>query len=388
MSDRITTHDEAYAVTSCVGAGPMARSVVTLLPAEGKCEGPVCYGQKIRIAANQHISAKGLYLHSCPVSPMAFARFSRNQEVCLHVKPSYSTVWEISPGNGRAKAKYGQQVKAGESIMLSHCATVQFLSNDHIAYTNEFGQEMEVSAMSASTKAKTQMLAGEYNGDKVREDVVKNVAAKNLWTIELASEPSGAEPVQEAPRYEGAQMMQDIKDTLKKRGAMMIRGIGRVFRILDDNRNRQIEKNELMWGLKDFDIHLSEEQVVVLIKHFDRDGNGTINFDEFLVALRGDLNEDRLQYIKGAYDKLDVNKDGLVKLDDIASLYDVSQHPDVMAGRKTPTEAYKEFMSMWDTQVADGIVTFDEFCEYFKDVSASIDTDEYFAAMMISAWKL
>ena len=45
-------------------------------------------------------------------------------------------------------------------------------------------------------------------------------------------------------------------------------------------------------------------------------------------------------------------------------------------------------MSMWDTQVADGIVTFEEFCEYFKDVSASIDTDEYFEAMMISAWKL
>ena len=183
-------------------------------------------------------------------------------------------------------------------------------------------------------------------------------------------------------------MIQDIKETLKKRGAMMIRGIGRVFRILDDNRNRQLDKNELMWGLKDFDIHLSEEQVNVLIKHFDRDNSGTVNFDEFLVALRGDLNENRLAYIKAAYDKLDVNKDGQVTLEDIAKLYDVSQHPDVMSGRKTPEEAYREFMSMWDTQVADGIVTFDEFCEYFRDVSASVDTDEYFAVMMTSAWKL
>ena len=182
--------------------------------------------------------------------------------------------------------------------------------------------------------------------------------------------------------------MEDIKETLKKRGAMMIRGIGRVFRILDDNRNRQLDKNELMWGLKDFDIHLSEEQVMVLIKHFDRDGSGTVSFDEFLVALRGELNEFRTGYIKQAYDKLDVNKDGLVTLEDIAKLYDVSQHPDVMAKRKTPEEAYREFMSMWDTQVADGIVTFEEFCEYFKDVSASIDTDEYFAVMMTSAWKL
>jgi len=168
----------------------------------------------------------------------------------------------------------------------------------------------------------------------------------------------------------------------------MIRGIGRVFRILDDNRNRQLDRNELMWGLKDFDIHLEEPQVDALIKHFDRDGSKTVNFDEFLRGLRGELNDSRLVWIRKAYDKLDVNKDGQVTLDDIAQLYDVSMHPDVKDGKKTPEEAYREFMSMWDTQVADGIVTFDEFCDYFKDVSASIDTDEYFAVMMQNAWKI
>jgi calcyphosin len=169
---------------------------------------------------------------------------------------------------------------------------------------------------------------------------------------------------------------------------MQIRGLGRVFRILDDNRNRQIDGNELMWGLKDFDIHLSEEQAACLMKHFDRDGSGTISFDEMLRALRGDLNESRQGWIRKAYDKLDVNKDGLVKLDDIAQLYDVSQHPDVMQGKLSPEQAYRQFMSLWDTQVADGVVTFDEFCDYYRDVSASIDTDEYFGVMMTSAWKL
>lgn len=89
-----------------------------------------------------------------------------------------------------------------------------------------------------------------------------------------------------------------------------------------------------------------------------------------------------------AYDKLDVNKDGLVKLDDIAKLYDVSQHPDIQQGSKTPKEVYLEFMKLWDTQVQDGIVTIDEFFDYFKDVSASIDSDDYFALMMRNSWKL
>ena len=77
-----------------------------------------------------------------------------------------------------------------------------------------------------------------------------------------------------------------------------------------------------------------------------------------------------------------------MKLDDIALLYDVSKHPDVVNKKKDPMEVFKEFMRLWDTQVADGIVTFEEFCDYFKDVSASIDDDDYFALMMQNSWKI
>ena len=83
-----------------------------------------------------------------------------------------------------------------------------------------------------------------------------------------------------------------------------------------------------------------------------------------------------------------MNKDSSVRLDDIGKLYDTSQHPDVIQGKKTPEQVYSDFLSQWDTQVKDGIVTFEEFCDYYADVSASIDRDDYFAQMMKSAWKL
>lgn len=53
--------------------------------------------------------------------------------------------------------------------------------------------------------------------------------------------------------------MADIKAALLSRGSMAIRGLGRVFRIIDDNRNRQIDVTELMYGLKDFGIHLNQD---------------------------------------------------------------------------------------------------------------------------------
>ncbi len=100
------------------------------------------------------------------------------------------------------------------------------------------------------------------------------------------------------------------------------------------------------------------------------------------------MNAFRKKYIRLAYEKLDINKDGSVRLDDIAKIYDASKHPDVLQGKKSPEQVFREFMSLWDTQDKDGIVTFEEFCDYYSDVSASIDDDDYFAQMMRSAWKL
>jgi hypothetical protein len=115
------------------------------------------------------------------VSPLAFARFSRNQEVCLLNKVTYSTSWKIWPAVGLRNVKNGQPVIATDSVMFEHCATTQLLSNDRIPYRNDFGNEMEVSCMSAATKHKTQMLAGEYNGERVRENDNKGVTGKNHW---------------------------------------------------------------------------------------------------------------------------------------------------------------------------------------------------------------
>ena len=48
----------------------------------------------------------------------------------------------------------------------------------------------------------------------------------------------------------------------------------------------------------------------------------------------------------------------------------------------------KGFMSLWDTQNKDGIVTRSEFTQYYSDISAAIDDDDYFANMIGAAWGL
>ena len=125
-----------------------------------------------------------------------------------------------------------------------------------------------------------------------------------------------------------------------------------------------------------------------VISAFDVSGDGSITFDEFLRGIRGGINKRRRELVSLAFDVLDKDHSGEVTIEDVAAAYDVSQHPDVKAGKTTPKDVLSEFMSQWDKGVKDGKITRDEFLEYYKDVSASIDDDDYFELVIRNAWHI
>jgi len=54
----------------------------------------------------------------------------------------------------------------------------------------------------------------------------------------------------------------------------------------------------------------------------------------------------------------------------------------------TKKEILEEFMSQWDKIKKDKIVTLEEFEDYYTDISASVDRDDYFELMVRNAWKI
>lgn len=106
-------------------------------------------------------------------------------------------------------------------------------------------------------------------------------------------------------------------------------------------------------------------------------------------AIRGKMNLRRKQFVYYAFKALDSDGSGVIHADELASKYDCSKHPEVIKGEKTEEEVLKEFASQWDDENApDGKITLAEFLEYYKDISASIDSDEYFELMMRNAWHI
>lgn len=145
-----------------------------------------------------------------------------------------------------------------------------------------------------------------------------------------APDPSFAQAVDGAyGSYDINTLIKDIKAKIIERSSNGIKGISRIFKAMDDNGNHQLDTDDFRWGLIDYGITITKEEASQVMTAFDRDKNGTIDFDEFIIAIRGEINDFRKSLIRRAYNKLDVNKDGLVKLDDIASIYDASMHPEV-----------------------------------------------------------
>lgn len=181
------------------------------------------------------------------------------------------------------------------------------------------------------------------------------------------------------------EIKKSLIDLCRQRSANGLRGLRRMFKVMDRNGNGSLSPVEFKYAMRDYGLKLSEIEVTQIVKYFDTNKDGAISFDEFLRAIRGDLNERRLNMVHQAYRVLDKDGSGQVTLEDIRIAYDVSFHPDFQSGRKTRDEILSDFMQVWETHKRDHIVTIEEFEDYYKDISASIDNDDYFELMIRNA---
>jgi len=128
----------------------------------------------------------------------------------------------------------------------------------------------------------------------------------------------------------------------------------------------------------------------VLFRAFDKDGDGSVGYEEFLRAVRGRLSATRKTLVKKIFDVLDKigGERGYLTIDNISGIYSVSKHPAVIAGRMTKEEALQEFLNSFEGDYGnrDGKVTLDEWIRHYEEVSASIDSDDYFGVMIAQTW--
>ena len=63
----------------------------------------------------------------------------------------------------------------------------------------------------------------------------------------------------------------------------------RMFRRMDDDGSKNLNFEEFYKGIVETGLKCNEEECQKIMAKFDKDGNGTVNIDEFLIAIRVSL---------------------------------------------------------------------------------------------------
>ena len=75
-----------------------------------------------------------------------------------------------------------------------------------------------------------------------------------------------------------------IREKLANRGVRGIISLGKNFRIIDDDNSRSLDFQEFTKCTKDFRFDLKDNEVEKAFFAFDRNGDGTIDYDELIVS--------------------------------------------------------------------------------------------------------
>lgn len=101
------------------------------------------------------------------------------------------------------------------------------------------------------------------------------------------------------------------------------------------------------------------------------------------------MNARRKAMVEMAFKVLDSDGSGAIDINDILGKYNASAHPDFIAGRRSEREILKEFVQSFEVgRNKDGIITPKEFEDYYANLSASVDDDDYFELMVRNAWHI
>ena len=98
-----------------------------------------------------------------------------------------------------------------------------------------------------------------------------------------------------------------FKLAVQQKGGVGIRSLRRIFNQMDFNGNKKLDCQEFEQALASFGIFPKKVELQALMKYYDTDGDGNINYNEFLSGLKDDISERRINMVRKAFAVMDRN---------------------------------------------------------------------------------
>ena len=177
------------------------------------------------------------------------------------------------------------------------------------------------------------------------------------------------------------EILQRIRNKIVKRGSVGIQGLGRIFRIADDNGDRKIDlKNEFPKLMGEIGVLLNKGEIQMVAKLLDRNGDGTIDYDEFVRYLGPPMNAARERAINDVFSQIDTDKSGIIDINDIRL-----RNPSLTSDNADTY--FKNLMKSFDDN-GDASINKEEFHDYYREISPNFSTDQQFIETLYNSWGL
>lgn len=97
--------------------------------------------------------------------------------------------------------------------------------------------------------------------------------------------------------------------------------VERIFNEFDKNKDGTICITELEEALRLLGCRIKENEVYEIVKEFDRDGSGVLEFMEFCEIVSAQMNDSSSdEFLAEALRTIDTNEDGIIPCSDLVSL--------------------------------------------------------------------
>ena len=167
-----------------------------------------------------------------------------------------------------------------------------------------------------------------------------------------------------------------------------LRYFGSNLRTMDDSQLGYVSIDELCLCMKDVKVHLADHEKKLMLKFFDLPPHpkDTIDITEFMRGIRGKMPKSRIELLERVW-REKINRQGAAKVPvaEVLGLIDFTHDPDVFTGRLSREQAVRDFPELWDKN-HDGFINWNEFVDFYRDISAGLEEDAHFEMTLKNAW--
>lgn len=194
----------------------------------------------------------------------------------------------------------------------------------------------------------------------------------------------------------GENALLKVKQKLISRGIRGLLQIATNFVDVDENNTNSIYLDEFINVLKNSRLGLIEGEMIQIFKLFEKDKSNTIEYHEFIIAIRGEMSEQRKHIVEEIYKHIQHSlQNDNITINNLINVFNSEKHPDVISLKKNEDEIIQELIDtlhmnryyIYGTSYnEDNGVTIEEFIEYYEYISMLINDDNYFNNIIRDVW--